>query len=71
MSTASKRAALEAAIWRIPPAPPGTAPGKVDAALAAADAYADDARGEAITRMTTAAAARLARAAAEYAQVKR
>lgn len=68
MSAADRREELEAAVWqRLNPALSGVA---VAAILAAADRYADAARGEAIARMTGAAAARLVQAAAEAERVR-
>jgi hypothetical protein len=68
MSAIDKREELEAALWRVTGSTPGTAVAFVDAALKAADAYADAARGELIARMTSAASVRLTLAAAEAAR---
>jgi hypothetical protein len=68
VSAAGRREELEAALWRVTGSTPGTAVALVDAALRAADVYADAARGELIARMTGAASVRLTLAAAEAAR---
>jgi len=52
MSAADKREALEAALWRLTGSQPDTAVTLVDAALEAAETYANAAAGEAIDNLT-------------------